>query len=227
VNERWEKTPSSGFTLVELLVVLAIIGVIMTVTLTSQGSFNKTLILSNTAYDIALTIRSAETYGLSSRASGAVANSGYGINFTTTAPDTVTLFADAYPIPGVTTVCHANPDPTAPDARPGDCAYQSSQGELVTSYKLGNAITITDFCAQSSGVWSCTYAHGGYGGGLASLDLVFVRPDPNPFMSVNGAYSSLSPVTRACLTISSRQGGSRYISVSSSGQISASAASCP
>jgi prepilin-type N-terminal cleavage/methylation domain-containing protein len=216
-----------GFTIIELLVVLAIIAVITTVALTGQGSFNKTLILSNTAYDIALTIRSAETYGLSSRASGTVANSGYGINFTTASPDTLTLFADAYPIPGVTAVCHANPDPTAPDARPGDCAFQAAQGERVTNYKLGNGITVTDFCAQTGSAWACTYAHGGSSGGLTTLDIVFVRPDPTPFISVNGAYSSLSPVTKACITVSSRQGGARYVSVASSGQISASATSCP
>ena len=47
---------SKGFTLIELMVVLAIIVVITTVVLTSQSSFNKSLILANTSYDIALSL---------------------------------------------------------------------------------------------------------------------------------------------------------------------------
>ena len=56
---------SSGFTLVEMVVVLAIITVISGVVLSDQTSFNKTLVLANTAYDIALTVRSVETFGAS------------------------------------------------------------------------------------------------------------------------------------------------------------------
>ena len=49
---------SKGFTLIELLIVLAIIATVTTIALSSQSNFNKTLILANTAYDIALTLRS-------------------------------------------------------------------------------------------------------------------------------------------------------------------------
>ena len=57
-----------------MMVVLAIIVTITGVTLTSQTSFNKTLVLANTAYDIALTLRSSQTYGLGSRAFGGITN---------------------------------------------------------------------------------------------------------------------------------------------------------
>ena len=81
------------------MVVLTIIVVITTVVVASQSSFNKTLILVNTAYDIALTLRSAETYGLGSRAFGGVVNAGYGLNFQSGTPQSFTLFADTYPAP--------------------------------------------------------------------------------------------------------------------------------
>ncbi|MDP2651722.1 MAG: type II secretion system protein, partial [bacterium] len=123
-NERRQKTQSSGFTLVELMVVLAIIGVVMSIVLTNQGSFNKTLILQNTTYDIALTLRNAETYGLGSRAVGLAANLGYGVHFQNAPARLMTLFADTSPSPDASN-CHGLPagGADAPDAQPGDCVY--------------------------------------------------------------------------------------------------------
>ncbi|MEK7179471.1 MAG: prepilin-type N-terminal cleavage/methylation domain-containing protein [Patescibacteria group bacterium] len=213
-----------GFTLVELMVVLTIIVVITTVVVASQSSFNKTLVLANTAYDIALTLRSAETYGLGSRAFGGTANAGYGLNFQSGAPQSFTLFADTYPAPSTSSVCHPISDSSAPNAQPGNCSYEPSQGEKVTSYTLGNGIIVSDFCAYALGSWSCAYAHGG---GLTALDIVFARPNPEPFMSVNGSYSASFPITAACFTITSPQEGAQYISVAASGQIVANASPCP
>jgi len=206
------------------MVVLAIIITITGVVLSSQSTFNKTLVLSNTAYDIALTLRSAETYGISSRASGVAVNAGYGLHFDKTTPGTFTLFSDTYPAPSTLSVCHPTSDAGAPDARPGDCVYESAYGEKVVEYVLGNAITISDFCAYANGTASCAVAHGG---GLSSLDVVFSRPNPDPLISTNGTYSGVSPATAVCLTVSSPQGGTRFVSLGASGQIIANAASCP
>jgi type II secretory pathway pseudopilin PulG len=214
----------SGFTLIELMVAFAIIIVISAVVLTNQSSFNKTLILANTAYDIALTLRAAETYGIGSRAAGVSANAGYGLNFQKAKSDSFTLFADAYPAPSTLSVCHPTNDASAPDARPGNCVYESSQGEKVLDYVLGNGITVSDFCAYALGNWSCAYAQGG---ALSSLDIVFARPNPDPFISTNGSYSADFPATAACIAITSPHGGAHFISIAASGQIIATAASCP
>ena len=220
-----EPSHHRGFTLIELLVVLAIMVIITSVVLTSQSSFNKTLILANTAYDVALTLRSAETYGLGNRVAGTVANAGYGLDFQKATPGSFTLFADTYPPPS-STGCHPATDPTAPNARPGDCVYEANQGEKVTEYALGNGITVSDFCAYTPNTLSWSCANSG-NQALSVLDIIFSRPNPDPFMSVNGAYSASSPVTEACLTLSSPQGGSRFISVGASGEINATALSCP
>lgn len=212
--------PHHGFTLIELLVVLAIITIISAIVLTSQSTFNKTIVLANTAYDIALTIRSAESYGLGSRvlSLGAV-NTGYGINFQKAMQTSFTLFADSYPAPSITS-CHPTTDASAPDAKPGNCIYDiTPTDEKVTTYTLGNGIIITNFCAYN-GSWSCAS-----GGPLTSLDIVFMRSSSEPFIRANGAPTVY---TAACLRISSRQGGApRYISVGASGIITANATSCP
>ena len=220
----------SGFTLIELLVVLAIITVIMAITLTSQGSFNKSLILANTAYDIALSLRSAEAYGIGSRVASAANNAGYGLHFDRATPSTFILFTDTYPLAGQAGVCHPTADPSSPAAQPGNCAYDVSPVESITSYTLGNSITIGNFCAFS-GAWSCASASptctGSCSTGLSTMDIVFARPNPDPFISVNGVYSLASPMTAACMAVSSPFGGSRYVSISASGAITANAASCP
>jgi prepilin-type N-terminal cleavage/methylation domain-containing protein len=208
---------SRGFTLLELVVVLAIITVVTGVVITSQSAFNKTLILANTAYDVALSIRSAQTYGLGSRAAGITTNSGYGIHFAIGTPSNFTLFADTYPAPSETSVCHPTDDASSPSAQTGNCAYDSNQGEQVITYTMGNRISMSDLCAYAGG-WSC---------GLTSLDIVFTRPNPDPFISENGVYDAGSPVTRACITLTSPQGGAEYVMVEASGAISANAPSCP
>ncbi len=201
------------------MVVFTIITIISGIVLTSQSTFNNTLSLSNAAYDIALTLRSAQTYGISSRATlDAAVNAGYGLHFENALPGSLTLFADTYPAPSIASVCHPTNDASSPNAKPGNCAYDPDQGEHVMSYALGNGMLINDFCAFTDG-WSCVSSSG-----LSSLDIVFLRPNPNPFIGVNGLYSAASAV---CLSITSPQGAEKYVSVSASGQINANAPSCP
>ncbi|HUX80766.1 MAG TPA: type II secretion system protein [Candidatus Paceibacterota bacterium] len=214
--ERQGLAVARGFTLIELLVVVAIMIVLMSIVFTSQSSFNKTLILSNTAYDIALSLRSSEGFGLGSRVFSGMSNTGYGIHFQT--GNTFTFFADTNPSSPSALNCHGLPlgGASAPDAKSGDCIYSAGLDQKVNDYSIGNGITISNFCAKSGTTWSC---------GLTSLDITFSRPNPIPFIRANG-FANI-PYSMACLTISSAQGGSRFITVSSSGEINANAASDP
>lgn len=211
----------AGFTLVELLVVLAIIAVVMVVVLTSQSSFNGTLILQNAAYDIALTLRNAQTYGLGSRAVGVTANAGYGIHFQSVPADSFTFFADTSPAPSASN-CHGLPlgGSAAPDAQPGDCIYDQNQDQRVNSYTLGNGIIISDFCVYRDngigGKKKCASTHP-----LTFLDVVFARPNPDVFIE-----TSLTGYTYACLTVASPQGTTRSVSIGTSGVITVSASPC-
>lgn len=228
-NERREQTRYSGFTLIELLVVLGIILVVMAVTITSHASFDKTLVLSNTAYDIGLAIRSAESFGLGSRAVGSIGNAGYGVHFDKNTSNSFILFADIDPSVGSAgPFCHQSiGDPNGPGAIPGNCVYTSADAPPINTYTLGNGITVSDFCALSfNTTWYCASL-----GGIDTLDIVFARPNGDATISVNGLFLSPpvppAPYTNACITATSPQGTSRYISVALSGQITANAPSCP
>ncbi len=70
-----------GFTMVEMLVSLGIILIITSIVLLGQNSFNKNLVLVDTAYTVAFTLRQAQTLALSSRKVGTIQNAGYGTHF--------------------------------------------------------------------------------------------------------------------------------------------------
>ncbi len=171
------------------MVVLAIIGIISVVTLNSQSSFNKALVLANTTYDIALAIRSAETFGIGSRASGSIANAGYGVHFARGTANSFILFPDISPI---------NSSCTTPDCKPGNYVYDAVADAPVQTYTLGNGMTISNFCVVA-GVPSCENTNGET---LDSLDIVFSRPNPDSFMSTNGFYSALTTKTQGIMILS-------------------------
>jgi type II secretory pathway pseudopilin PulG len=205
----------------ELMVVLAIIIVITTVVLTSQSSFNKTLLLANTAYDIALTLRFTESLGISSLAVGSIANAGRGAHFNKATKGSYVTFADTQP--------DAASCGTTPNCKPGDYIYTSGQDTLVQTYTLGNGMKITDFCAHAgndmSTGWLCA------SGTLTTLDIVFARPNLDAFIRAGISPSVISDplisYNSACLKVTSLNGGFRFIKVMPSGAITANAVSDP
>lgn len=212
-----------GFTLIELLVVFAIITTITGIVLVQHSSFNRSFTLANTAYDIALTLRSAETYGLGNRAAGSVANTGYGVHFDKAAPAAFTFFADNSPsVAG--SPCHPLPTlgAAAPNAQPGDCIYTAGSDQKVAAYSIGNGITVSNFCAKDNTGWKCSTVAPQ---SLSTLDITFSRPNAEPFVFANGNKNK--KYSAACLAVTSAQGDNRYVTVSASGEISATATSCP
>jgi prepilin-type N-terminal cleavage/methylation domain-containing protein len=84
-----------GFTLVELLVSISIFTVITSVAIFNHSQFNGSVLLTNLSYEIALSVRQAQSYGISVRENSAQNfNSGYGVHFDTTVPTQYILFED-------------------------------------------------------------------------------------------------------------------------------------
>ncbi len=205
-----QRKAQGGFTLIEMLIVLVIIIIITTIVLSGQSGFNRTLALNNAAYDIALSIRQAQSYGLSSQAFGGTNNAGYGVYFQSATPTSYIFFADVYPA----VVANAQPD-----ARPGNGQYDagSSPAELVQTYSLNNGFTATGFCGYSSALGQiCTGA-----GGLTALSFTFSRP--NTRTSIMAKTTTWASYTNGCVKLTSSNGDARYVSVSQTGQVQAGA----
>lgn len=182
-----------GFTLIEMLVVLAIIVIITAIAIVGQTSFNKTLVLTNTAYNLALSIREAQSYGLSTRAFGTVQNSGYGVRLNRAALTTYSTYADIHPVsPGTNSAyCPGHTERTAtnPEARPGNC-YYSNVSELIKTYTFNRGFKINRFCGTTSGgTETCST------GSLTTMDIVFLRPNTETIITGNNATLSFAKAT--------------------------------
>ncbi len=215
--------PQRGFTLIEMLVVLAIIVTVTAIALVGQTSFNRSIVLTETAYNIALSIRESQSYGLSTRAFGSIQNSGYGMRFSRLTPTQYTTYADIYPAaPGTNTPrCpgHTDRSATSPEARPGNCFY-SNATELIKTYTLVRGFRISQFCGvTAAGTQVCSTT-----GTLSNLDIVFLRPNTETIITGNNGTTGFA---RATITISSPDNTvSRCINVTALGAITV-AATCP
>ncbi|MDQ1299564.1 MAG: putative Type pilus pilin [Patescibacteria group bacterium] len=212
-------TPVRGFTLVEMMVVLAIIVIITTIALLGQSSFNRSMVLTDTAYTIAFSVREAQALGISSRAFAGTQDAGYGIHFANLSPTSYKLFADTYPIaPGdtqYTAICpgHPNVATSNPEAKPGDC-IQTLESEVVRTYSLNNGFRVSGFCGrQSNGVQLCN-------GAIDALDIVYLRPNTQSVITgVNGG--TRTALVDATIRVTSPDGvDERCIYVSRVGQVS-------
>lgn len=156
-----------GFTLVEMIVVLAIIIVITGIVISGQSAYNQSLILSDTAYSVAFSVRQAQSLGLASRSAAGFTDAGYGVHFAGSAG--YTIFADT--IRGLTPPssawCPLGTTGT-PEARPGNCRYDTTD-QTVQNYTFSRGFRISNICAKTSGgVRTCN---------LAGVDIVFMRPE--------------------------------------------------
>jgi prepilin-type N-terminal cleavage/methylation domain-containing protein len=77
-----KKIGKAGFTLVELLVTISMFVVITGVVLVNSNQFDNSVLLRNFTYDIALTIKQAQTYGVNvNENSQGSFNNSYGVYF--------------------------------------------------------------------------------------------------------------------------------------------------
>lgn len=184
------RTALRGLTLIELLVVMGIFSIISLVVLANHSRFNSSVLLGSLAYDIALSIREAQVYGLSVKEYANNFQVGYGLRFS--AANSYTFFADT----------NANKQ------------YDSGTDSIVQTYTFGQGHTVKQFCGvTASGTEECS---GGTWGAINHLDIVFFRPDPDAVITSNTptVYSS------GKIVVTSPSGETRTITVASTGQIS-------
>ncbi len=151
----------AGFTLIELMVVLAIMTILTAVFLFQQQKFDSSTLLRTLGYSIALSVRQAQLYGSSVRQFDTTANGfqySYGIYFSNSTAQ-YTLFADVN----------------------GDKVYSGS-GEKVQTFVLSPGYTIAKVCGigVNGTDQSCIPSGSGVGNGtnIGSLTIYFKRPDP-------------------------------------------------
>jgi type II secretory pathway pseudopilin PulG len=203
-----------GFTLAELLVTFGIIAVIMGVAITNQSAFNRTFLLTDTTYSIALSAREAQSLGLSSRKFAGVQNGGYGLHFTYVTPTSYVIFADISSAKLKPSWCPITATST-PEARAGNCVYDDSS-EVYQTYALTRGFKISDVCGKNIGSAEVC----GSAGGLDTIDVLFLRPNTQAIIT---AYKSGAATQYSCATIRVVPPGSsnpQTMRITSTGEIS-------
>jgi prepilin-type N-terminal cleavage/methylation domain-containing protein len=180
-----------GFTLVELLVSVGIFALMTALLMTRYGNFNQGILLNNLAYDIALNIRSAQSYGLNVKsAPGAAANFSndfrypFGVEFESNS-DVFILFADIN----------------------SNGFFDDGLGAILTTRKIKNIASIDSLCVTNTGSCSTT---------VSTLTISFRRPDPNAIIRGDAGTTNMN---MAEITVKSTDGSKKKIVVRSNGQI--------
>jgi prepilin-type N-terminal cleavage/methylation domain-containing protein len=219
-----------GFSLVELLVVIGIFTVITSVVVYRQSQFSSDILITNLAYQMALEIRQAQTYGIGVRGVGEVVDESlrfqyaYGIHLgqdissVPSSPiNSFVLFVDSYS------------KSAANESLGNDFVYgseeepASDEGEHLETFKLPGGNTILDFC---NGVFGTPdfICNSDASSPLNTLDISFLRPRPDAHITKNNdnnpANALAGPVT---IVLKSALGDKcKSITVLLTGQISVS-----
>jgi prepilin-type N-terminal cleavage/methylation domain-containing protein len=183
-------TSYRGFTLIELLVSVSILAFITTTVLANHSRFNSSLLLGNLAYDVALSVRQAQVYGLSVRSYNSAFNIGYGVHFSS--PTSYLFFADI----------------------DNDKRYTEAADAIIREYTLSQRYQVQRFCAAlASGEEHCSDGEIP----ITYLDIVFVRPDPDAHIATSNTSAVYSG---ASVTVESPGNAERTVDIASTGQIS-------
>ncbi|MEN9523999.1 MAG: hypothetical protein RL536_68 [Candidatus Parcubacteria bacterium] len=198
------KSLKGAFTLVELLVSIAIFALMTALVVAKYGNFNQSVLLTNLAYEVALTIRTAQTYGLSVKnsdpdkldQSNAYKNP-YGVHLDTSNGNnqTITFFSDVSPVGG-------------------NGVYTSGSDGVINTFAVKRGAIISGICFGTVGCSANTnYASSG------SVDITFKRPDPNALMCSGGNVNNCTS-KYVEISVKAIDGNTRVITVRENGQIS-------
>ncbi len=231
----YKKNMSRGFTLIELVVVVTIMLIMTTVVIFNYNSFNESMLLNNFAYDMSLTIRQAQVYGVAVKETPgtSIANQidvnshnnnfsyAYGVHFSSVSDSNTSfnLFVDSG------------------DGNGGmaDGFFQST--ESLQSYTFQKGIKIRELCITTgANGTTCSSAIGtagtNAGSAVSNLDITFLRPNPDAIIHATDNYGFLicdpdNGVICSSATIVLQNANdtiNKAIVISSTGQISVQAA---
>jgi prepilin-type N-terminal cleavage/methylation domain-containing protein len=146
---------NKGFSLAELLVVVAIFLILTSVVLINQNRFSSDTNITNLAYQVALSIREAQIYGISVRGTQFAPNkfdTAYGIHFDLASTTSYFLFPDLNK----------------------DGIYNPSTEIPLTTYKIENGVTLSSINIRPPEAKLIT-----------SADITFKRPNPEALITTN------------------------------------------
>ncbi len=205
---RYTLHASGGFALLELLIAVVVFGIITTMVLLAYGKVSEQLFMSTLAYEVGLSFRQAQSFGVSvKQLPGGAQNkfdAAYGIHFAKTNNNWYVLFADS----------KSNGNKLKYDGE-DNASGCTSATECVSVFKIAKGNKISKFCGVRSfdGGEDCSIG----AEGITFLDVMFLRPNPDAIIRTNNTDSIYKA---ARIYLSSPSGMERKVEVWNTGQIS-------
>jgi prepilin-type N-terminal cleavage/methylation domain-containing protein len=205
-----------GFSLIELIITVSIMLIVTSAVLFRQAKFSSDILITNMAYEVALSVREAAVLGLSSRQDSSGYRVGYGVHFEPASesggsPDSFINFVD---------VSNALVTDTVSDNdNVFDYFYTPNTADVVDKViNLTQGQRIKEYGARSSSnsAWNCGPSNG------QTLNIAYVRPNPEAHITMGTNSTKNSDIySEAKIIVESGLGDKcRTVSVSVSGQIS-------
>lgn len=155
--------------MIEMMVVLAIIGILTVSVVGNYGSFRSATVATNMAYELAGSIRQAQLYGLGVRLNGQVGtftaegspNDTYGVELAKGVPS-YSIFRDK-----------GTPNATCDSG----CSCDDSAGECVEQVTMLQQVTVEALCTGDASMTGQELLEGG-SCDHTSLSVMYTRPNP-------------------------------------------------
>lgn len=209
------KELNKGFTMIEMLMVIAIFSILTSVIIFNYSDFNNNIIATNMAYEVAMTVREAQVYSLGVKTSGGDNdfNHRYGVYFNTSnsyGNQNFLLFYDS----DDSMACNQTGSLcTLTGCTNTECRQMSS---MTRGIKIASLCVSTGEPLDASG--HCL------GTTVKDLSITFLRPDPDAEMCTTEISGSCVPghdiITDAAIIIEAPNSSRRAVVVRSTGQIS-------
>ncbi|PIQ91400.1 MAG: hypothetical protein COV70_03890 [Parcubacteria group bacterium CG11_big_fil_rev_8_21_14_0_20_39_22] len=202
-----QKNRKGGFSVLELIISIAIFALITGIVLVSHSRFGGSILVTNLAYDVALSIRQAQTYGISVRGFDDNFKGVYGVHFDRSNNKEFVLFSDI--------------EKSGNRSFQYDGDFENScnidGNECVKLFTIGRGNYISKFCVVNlSGVEQCSHFPAGSNNLITTMDITFMRPNPRAIIRTDKFNFN----SGAQIYVSSPSGEERRIDVFMTGQIS-------
>lgn len=205
----------AGFTIAELIIVVAIFALVTSIAMFNQGRLNSNILVNNMAFETALAVREAQIYGIGVRSGGLDTDtfSGwFGAHFDLSNPTQIIIFNDVNK--------SSSYDPLVTDESGNNLI--GANGNPITEAKYEYNFTnqrgnkITALCVGPiEGGAPCSKDVS-----VSSLDIFFKRPSPQARFHYAGMQGSGENISRAYIVVNNiDEDNCRVVIVESTGQI--------
>lgn len=182
----------NGFTLLEVLIVLALLFIMTSLSLANYNRFGREVELENAAYELALTMRQAQFFGINrSEQFGGATNfddpQPYGIYFNLVSENEPGINDQKF----LMFVDQNNDRRFAEGNTSGTSCISNLSNECVNVYEFNRNNFITEICVGSDSL-NCTDIDSLGVAGDRAMHVSFKRPDPDAVIHINGVPTPYS-----------------------------------